>query len=108
MTQTFRLVGGGPGTVLALRRHFKAALDALPRANPLVAYVGAASSDNPAFFGMIRAALGASGARLKLAKTASRRASASETRALLEECDLVFMSGGDVEHGMKVLHERDM
>src|ERR1700734_3094898 len=108
MTQTFRLVGGGPGTVLALRRHFKSALDALQRPNPLVAYVGAASSDNRAFFGMICAALGASGARVKLAKTASPRASASEARALLEESDLVFISGGDVEHGMNVLHERDL
>jgi peptidase E len=108
MTQTFRLVGGGPGTVLALRRHFKAALDALLRPNPLVAYVGAASNDNRAFFSMIRAALAASGARVKLARTASPRASASETRALLEESDLVFMSGGDVEQGMTVLHERDM
>ena len=45
---------------------------------------------------------------MKLAKLASPRAKVSEARALLESCDLVFVSGGDVEHGMKVLHDRDM
>ncbi|HEY5243467.1 MAG TPA: Type 1 glutamine amidotransferase-like domain-containing protein [Polyangiaceae bacterium] len=108
MTLTLDLVGGGPGAVLAVRRHFKAALDALGRPRPLVAYVGVASDDNRGFFAMIRGGLGAGRARMELAKLASPRASASEARSLLEGCDLVLMSGGDVEHGMKVLHDRDM
>jgi peptidase E len=109
MTQTYRLVGGGPGTVLSLRRHFKATLDAIGRPRPLVAYVGVASDDNRGFFAMIRGALGtATGARVKLAKIASPRASASEARALLDESDLVFLSGGDVEHGIDVLQQRDL
>ena len=108
MTQTLDLVGGGPGAALALRRHFKAALDALDRPRPLVAYVGVASDDNRGFFAMMRGAVGSGHATLKLAKLASPRASASEARALLDDCDLVFVSGGDVEHGMKVLHDRDM
>jgi peptidase E len=108
MTHSLVLVGGGPGAVLALRRHFKAALDALGRPRPVVAYVGVASDDNAGFFRMIQASLGAGRATLKLAKLASPRASAGEARSLLEGCDLVFVSGGDVEHGMKVLHERDM
>jgi peptidase E len=105
---TLDLVGGGPGAVLALRRHFKAALEALGRPRPLVAYIGAASDDNRGFFAMIRGGLGPVGATIKLAKIASPRSPASEARALLEDCDLVFVSGGDVEHGMKVLHDRDM
>lgn len=105
--QSLRLVGGGPGTVLAMRRHFKAALEGL-RPRPLVAYVGVATSDNRGFYSMIRGAMGLVGARMKLARIASPRAPLSEARALLEDCDLVFMSGGDVDHGMKVLHERDM
>jgi peptidase E len=106
MTQTLDLVGGGPGAVLALRRHFKAALDALGRPRPLVAYVGVASDDNRGFFTMMRGALGSGHATLKLAKLASPRASASEARALLDDCDLVFVSGGDVELGMKVLNDK--
>jgi peptidase E len=108
MTQTLRLVGGGPGTVLALRRHFRAALGGIDRPRPLVAYVGAASDDNRGFFAMIRGALGLSHARIRLAKIASPRARASEARSLLEDADLVFVSGGDVEHGMNVLRDRDM
>jgi peptidase E len=108
MAQTLDLVGGGPGAVLALRRHFKAALEAVGRPRPVVAYVGVATDDNRGFFTMICGALGSGNARMHLAKIASPRASASEARALLEDCDLVFMSGGDVEHGMKVLHDRDM
>ncbi|HEY8086645.1 MAG TPA: Type 1 glutamine amidotransferase-like domain-containing protein [Polyangiaceae bacterium] len=104
-----RLVGGGPGATLALRRHFKAALAAVGKPKPVVAYVGAASDDNGGFFTMIRGALAlGSGARMELARVASPRAKASDARALLEACDLVFVSGGDVEHGMKVLRERDV
>src|SRR5579863_5918775 len=105
---TVHLVGGGPGAILALRRHFKAALARLTprRAQPLVAYVGAASNDNRGFFAMIRGGVAAQGARMRLAKLASPRASASVARGLLEDADLVFMSGGDVEHGMNVLRDR--
>jgi peptidase E len=107
--QTLHLVGGGPGTLLALRRHFHAALAELSAPRPLVAYVGTATDDNTAFFRMIRAGLGtATRARIVLAKIASPRASMTEARTLLDECDLVFVSGGDVEHGVKVLRDRDM
>ena len=105
---TLHLVGGGPGAVLALRRHFKSALAPLERPRPLVAYVGAATRDNRGFYSMIRGALAATGARMKLVKLAARSARASEARALLEDADMVFVSGGDVELGMKVIHDRDV
>jgi len=108
MTQTLHLVGGGPGAVLALRRRFKAVLESINRPKPLVAYVGVASDDNRGFFATVRGALGVGRARVLLAKIASPSAKIREARTLLEDCDLVFMSGGDVEHGMNVLHERDM
>ena len=75
---------------------------------PLVAYVGVATDDNRGFFAMIRARPRLGQRDIELAKVASPRASASDARGLLEGCDLVFMSGGDVEHGMKVLSDRDM
>ena len=104
---TLHLTGGGPGALLALRRHVRAALSGVGSDEPLVAYVGAASDDHAGFFTMIRTGLALPRVRMRMAKLASPRASASEARALLEDCDLVFVSGGDVEHGMKVLHERD-
>jgi peptidase E len=107
-TQTLHLVGGGPGTMLALRRHFKAAVAELTRPRPLVAYVGVASGDDRGFYTMIRGALALAPARMQLAKIASPRATASEARALLEDSDMVFVSGGDVEHGMNILRDRDL
>jgi peptidase E len=107
-TQVLHLAGGGPGGTLALRKHFHAALAAIARPRPLVAYVGVASDDNAGFYAMIRGALALQGARMRQVKIASPRAKLSDARALLEECDLIFVSGGDVEHGMKVLHDRDM
>jgi peptidase E len=102
------LTGGGPGTFAHLRRHFRAALRALPVKKPLVAYVGSASSDRREFFEAIAGALAPAGARIELARTASPRASAATARKLLGDADLVFVSGGDVDHGMKVLEDRGL
>ncbi len=109
-TVTIHLTGGGPGAFLALRRHFKSAVQELESERPLVAYVGSASNDNAGFYTMIKTAVCTSlpHVRMRQAKTASSRASASAARELLEGCDLVFVSGGDVEHGMKVLHDKDI
>jgi hypothetical protein len=71
--------------------------------------VGAATDDNQGFYRMIHGALAlGSGVRMEAVKIASSKARVADARALLEACDLVFMSGGDVEHGMKVLHDRDV
>jgi cyanophycinase-like exopeptidase len=104
--RTIHLVGGGPGALLATRRHFKVALATLPVPRPLVAYVGTATKDNRGFFSMIRAGLGVGHARFELAKIAHPRAKASEATALLDDCDMVFVSGGDVELGMRLLDDK--
>jgi len=108
MHPSITLTGGGPGAVAALKRHFRAATRALGTKAPLVAYVGSASSDDKGFFAMIAAALAVNGTRVELARTASRRASVAVAKKLLEESDLIFVSGGDVEHGMKVLKEHGL
>src|SRR5580693_1800197 len=106
--QTTHLIGGGPGTLLALRKFFRDALSETGADDPSIAYVGVASSDNAGFFTMIRGGLALTQGRMKLVKIASPKASTSEARSQLEEADLVFVSGGDVELGMKVLHDRDV
>jgi cyanophycinase-like exopeptidase len=75
-------LGGGPGRVLALRRHYKGG-----------------------FFTMIRGGLSAP-ARMVLVRIASPRASMVDARKVLEECHMVFVSGGDVERGIDVLNDR--
>jgi len=108
-TNVIHLVGGGPGALLATRAHIKRAVAALnkeAKKKPLVAYVGVASNDNVGFQKMLSAAFLGTGARIEMAKLARKTAKVSNARALLADCDLVFMSGGDVEHGMNLLNER--
>ena len=101
------LIGGGPGTMLSLRRHLRRALSEVAATKkPLVAYVGAADGDRPAFQQMIGAVVALAGGRMKAVKLASPRAKVSAAQGLLEDCDVVFVSGGDVDAGMNVLHER--
>jgi hypothetical protein len=111
MPNTVHLIGGGPGALRATARHLRAIVSSAkssPKARPLVAYVGAASGDNLAFMKMLSAGLKLSGARVEPARTVGKKASASTARQLLSDCDLVFMSGGDVSAGMEVLHDRDL
>jgi peptidase E len=106
MKQRLTMVGGGPGALLALRAHFKSALAETAVEKPLVAYVGVASDDNVGFQKMLTTELAFTGARFEAAKIASPRASIPRAKELLEECDLVFISGGDVDHGMNLLAKR--
>jgi cyanophycinase-like exopeptidase len=46
--------------------------------------------------------------RITLAPLAGRRGKLEKTRAILESANTVFISGGDVEAGMKVLKERQV
>lgn len=74
----------------------------LPR--PGVAYVGAASNDSRVFFLWIAALLkGAGAGPVRLAPLAKGRADLAKARPLLEQADVIFVSGGDVEFGMGVL-----
>ncbi len=74
---------------------------------PRIAYIGAASGDNPAFRLLIGGILKKAGAgEVTLAPLCGRRASAAAAQKVLEAADLVFVSGGDVEEGMKVLREK--
>lgn len=81
-----------------------AALQRLGQALPGVAYVGAASNDSRVFFLWMAALLKKAGAgRVRLAPLAGRRSALAKARPLLEQADVIFISGGDVELGMGVL-----
>jgi len=76
---------------------------------PSVAYVGAASGDNRVFRLWIDRTLKHAGAReVTLAPLCGRRADPKKARAVVEAADIVFVSGGDVDAGMEVLHAADM
>jgi peptidase E len=102
----FHLIGGGPGAMLATRRHLKRAVQSIGAKKPLIAYVGAATNDNAGFQKMLSAAFLGTGARLELVRLVSPSAEVSAAEQLLADADAVFLSGGDVELGMSVLHQR--
>jgi putative intracellular protease/amidase len=78
-------------------------------ASPSIAYVGAASGDNKAFLLMISGMLRQCGAgQINLAPLAGKRARVDKAQAVLEAADLVFVSGGDVEEGMRVVEEQQI
>ena len=77
--------------------------------DPSVAYVGAASKDSPPFRAMISKLLKRAGAReVLLAPLCGCRANPEEAMRVIESCDIVFLSGGDVELGMEILKNTGM
>jgi peptidase E len=105
------LIAGGPGQVR--RRGADPLLQTVIRRSgktrPTIAYVGAASGDNPAFRLLIAQMLLKAGAGAVVpAPMCGRRVNVEKTQRVLEDADLVFISGGDVEEGMKVVKQRGM
>jgi peptidase E len=77
--------------------------------SPSIAYVGVASGDDRSFFTMISAMLKEGGAgKIDHALIAPERSDLKKARKILEEADIVFVSGGDVEAGMDVLNEKKL
>jgi hypothetical protein len=76
---------------------------------PSIGYVGAASGDNAAFRLMVTGFLKAAGSGEVLpVRLTGKRFNRNACLATLGAVDLVYLSGGDVEEGMRVLAERDL
>src|SRR4030042_455365 len=76
-------------------------------ASPSVAYSGAASGDDRSFFRFIAGELTDAGAdKVVHAVIASPSADLHKARSIMEDADIVFISGGDVEAGMESLREK--
>ncbi len=76
---------------------------------PSIAYIGAASGDNPIFRTMLTGMLRKAGAgEVRPAPLCSSRSNQQKSMRVIEDCPIVFMSGGDVEEGMRILAEKDM
>jgi peptidase E len=78
-------------------------------ASPTVAYSGTASGDDRSFFRFIAGELTQAGAdKVVHAVIAPEGADLDKARSILEEADIVFISGGDVEAGMEILRAKKM
>ncbi len=104
------LLAGGPGSRRSGSDPLLAEVFAASgKARPTVAYVGAASGDNQAFYAMLAARMKGSGAgRVAPVRLCGRTPDAERARRELEAADVVFLSGGDVEAGMAVLERTGM
>ncbi len=76
---------------------------------PMIAYLGTASRDDDAFrLGFTRLLQKAGAGEITLAPLCGGRGDPERAKAILDASDLVFISGGDVQEGMRVLVEKEM
>jgi peptidase E len=75
---------------------------------PDVAYIGTASDDNKVFFLMLKPIIMAAGAGSVRLVPIVRRFDPDKAKDILLASDIVFISGGDVDLGMKYLRKRDL
>jgi cyanophycinase-like exopeptidase len=91
------------------RPYLADAVRATRAAAPRALYVGAANGDDPSFGTALCALIEAAGAAQVLwPKISERRRDRATARRALERVDFVFVGGGDVEEGMKVLRDADL
>src|SRR5208283_123882 len=104
----YLLAGGRPRNPASFNPLFQAVFDESGKPAPSIAYVGAASDDSKPFYLMMAAALkGAGAGKVKLAALASKKADVDKAKEIIESSDIVYVSGGDVEHGMQVLSDKN-
>jgi peptidase E len=86
-----------------------AGLQGIGRPNPSLAYIGVASNDDASFFKWFQSLASQAGARrVELAPLVGKRANRDLAMEILAEADAVFVSGGDVEAGMRALEAAQM
>jgi peptidase E len=85
------------------------ALASAGKAEPSIAYVGAAAGDSAPFRLLISSYLKRAGAgAVRPVRLCGRRPDVAAARGILDSSDIVFVSGGDVEAGLRVLEETGM
>jgi peptidase E len=99
----------GRGDRKSFKSIIKTILKDTGKTQPTVAYVGVASGDNWPFYLMISAMIKkAEDCQIRRVLIAPKEADLSKAQAVLESADAIFMSGGDVEAGMRVLERKNM
>jgi len=100
------LIAGGHHRRFAEGALWRASIASVGTPRPSLAYVGAAAGDSGPFRLLIAGFLKRAGAgRLLPVKLCGKRPNLAAARGVLDSADAVFVSGGDVEAGMRVLEE---
>jgi dipeptidase E len=105
----YLLAGGRPRVRKVPDPLIQAALRESGRVSPTIAYIGTANNDDEGFFNFIAESFREAGAyRVNHALISSEKANLKRAQDILKSADIVFMSGGDVDRGMRVLREKNM
>ncbi len=76
---------------------------------PSIAYIGTANGDDSFFFQRISNRFNKAGSKkVTQVLIASDNADLGKAKEILRTADIVFISGGDVEEGMRILEEKNM
>ena len=105
----YLFAGGRPRNAQTLNPLFHAVFRESGKTSPAIAYVGAASDDSKAFFLLMAAIVkGAGAGKIKHVILSSAKVDIKKAMGVLESSDIVYISGGDVEHGMQVLQDKNL
>lgn len=105
----YLLAGGQRSAPTTLRELLRTVFTESGVPAPVIAYVGAANRDDDAFFQRVAQRFTNAGARaVTHALLCTRTADLAAAQTLLTSADIVFVSGGDVAEGMRVLHQKQM
>jgi peptidase E len=98
------LAGGRPRDPEMTLRSYAKALGACGRKSPRVAYIGVANQDNLMFYEAMKLVILEAGAgEVTLLRLAREKADVEAAKRFLVSADAVFLSGGEVEDGMRWL-----
>ena len=96
------IAGGSPRDLAAMARMMSHAFSGLEK--PVVAYIGTANGDNPAFFQMMKMMLKSAGAgKVVFVRLAKKAPDIDAAKKSIADADVIFLSGGEVEDGMNWL-----
>jgi peptidase E len=102
------LIGGGRDEK-SFKAIIRTILEDTGKIQPTIAYVGVASGDSWPFYLMMSTMIKqARDCQIKRVVIAAKKADLNKAQAVLKSADAIFMSGGDVEAGMRVLEEKNM
>jgi len=105
----YLLAGGRSRTSRTLDPLIQKILEEGLKASPSVAYIGVANGDDATFFHRVSNLLKEAGAGEVIhAIISSDEANLEEARGSIASADMIFISGGDVDLGMRVLEEKNM
>ena len=105
----YLMAGGRKEGLRSTSRIMRSIIKDIGKEKPVIAYIGVASGDNWGFYQMISGMIKkATPCQVKRVLIAHKKADLDKARTTLQSADAIFMSGGDMEAGMKILLEKNM